>query len=126
MKKNLIICLLFFCGFWIVFLAMQHPKIYFNTLGKISKNYYHSDDGTIGKERKPYEKITDENVLNWDGVHYHFIKENGYSPDGEWRFAFFPLKRKDILPMKIGVLPFSPYSLIYGKRQDFPPQMSCF
>ena len=91
MKKNIGVILLFFCGFWIVFLAMQHPKIYFNTLGKVAKNYYHLDDGTIDKERKPYEKITNENVLNWDGVHYHFIKENGYSADGEWRFAFFPL-----------------------------------
>jgi hypothetical protein len=91
MKKNSVICLLFFMGFWIVFLAMQHEKIYFNTLGRISKNYYHLEDGTIGKEKKPYEKITDENVLHWDGEHYYAIKENGYSVNEEWRFAFFPL-----------------------------------
>ena len=91
MKKNIIICLSFFAGFWIVFLAMQNEKIYFNTLGKISKNYYHLDDGIIGKEKKPYEKITDENVLHWDGTHYYSIKEKGYSADEDWRFAFFPL-----------------------------------
>ena len=91
MKKNIIICLSFFAGFWIVFLAMQNEKIYFNTLGRISENYYHLDDGTIGKEKKPYEKITYENVLRWDGEHYYAIKEKGYSADEDWRFAFFPL-----------------------------------
>lgn len=91
MKKNILICLLFFIGFWIVFLAMQNEKIYFNTLGIMSKNYYHLDDDVIGKEKKPYEKITDENTLHWDGGHYYAIKERGYSADEDWRFAFFPL-----------------------------------
>jgi hypothetical protein len=70
---------------------MQHEKIYFNSLGIISKNYYHLEDETIGKEKKPYEKITDENTVKWDGAHYFVIKTNGYSASDERNFAFFPL-----------------------------------
>ena len=77
MKKSIVVSLLFFIGFWVVFLAMQNERIYFNTVGKISQNYFHLEDGTIGKEKKPYEKITNENALRWDGEHYHHIKENG-------------------------------------------------
>jgi len=91
MKKNIVVSLLFFVGFWVVFLAMQNEKVYFNTLGKISKNYLLLEDGMRGKETKPYEKITDENTLHWDGEHYYHIKEHGYSADQDWRFAFFPL-----------------------------------
>ena len=91
MFRNIVTCLLFFIGFWVLFLALQNEKIYFNTLGRISKNYYHLEDGTIGKEKKIYEKITNDNVLHWDGVHYYSIKEQGYSADEDWKFAFFPL-----------------------------------
>ena len=91
MKKNIAICLLFFAGFWIVFLAMQNKTIYFNTLGKISKNYVYLGDGDRGMEKKTYEVITNDNVLNWDGEHYNSIKEKGYVANEDWRFAFFPL-----------------------------------
>ena len=33
-------------------------------------------------------------LLFFNGMHYHHIKENGYSANEEWRFAFFPLKGK--------------------------------
>jgi len=91
MKKNITICLLCFIGFWIVFLAMQNKTVYFNTLGKISSNYYFMEDGNRGKEKKTFEKIADENMLHWDGEHFFAINEKGYSANEEYRFAFFPL-----------------------------------
>jgi len=116
MKKNITICLLFFAGFWIAFIALQNEKIYFNTLGKISSNYVYLEDGMRGKEKKPYEKITNENVLNWDGVHYYSIKEDGYSIEQEWKFAFFPLfsyiwKLSTLSPSKVIFLNFSMFML---------------
>jgi len=91
MKKSIAICLLCFIGFWITFWALQNEKIYFNTLGRISSNYYCMEDGNKGKEKKPYEKITPENMLQWDGEHYYNIKETGYSAQEEWKFVMFPL-----------------------------------
>ena len=74
-----------------VFLSLQNEKIYFNTLGRISENYFRLEDGTSGMVKQPYKKITDENVLHWDGTHYHDIKEKGYDANKPARFAFFPL-----------------------------------
>jgi len=116
MKKNIAICLLFFAGFWIVFLSMQNKTVYFNTLGKISKNYFFMDDGNRGKEKKTFEKITDENMLNWDGEHFFAIKEKGYSADHEYRFAFFPLfsfiwKFSTLPPSKVIFLNFFMFTL---------------
>jgi len=91
MKKNIIICLLFLIGFWIVFLAFQNETIYCNSLGIIGKTYYHSENGTIERARNPYEKITDGNTIHWDAAYYHLIKEEGYSANDNYRFAFFPL-----------------------------------
>jgi len=91
MKKIIAIGLFFFAGFWILFLAMQNETIYFNTLGKISKNYFFMEDGNRGREKKVFETITDENTLHWDGEHFFAIKEKGYSIKQEYRFAFFPL-----------------------------------
>jgi hypothetical protein len=74
-----------------MFLALQKGKVYFNTLGTISQNYYCLEDGTVGKERKVYEKITNENTIHWDAVHYYAIKTEGYSADKDYHCAFFPL-----------------------------------
>jgi len=91
MKKNFLLCLAFFGGFWILFWSFQSKNVYFNTLGKISSNYVYLGDGDRGMEKKPYEVITNDNVLNWDGEHYYSIKEKGYVANEDWRFAFFPL-----------------------------------
>ena len=44
--------------------------------------------------KKPYSQVNSINIINWDAVHYKFIKENGYNVDkagGDYIFAFFPL-----------------------------------
>jgi len=91
MKKNIAICLLFFAGFWIVFFTFQNEKIYLNSLGIISKNYHRLEDGTMERDRIPYEKISDDNTLHWDANGYHTIKEKGYSADDPYLYAFFPM-----------------------------------
>ena len=87
--------LIIFIGF---FQAFQHPGIYKNTLGKISKNYERTgswDDYRIEKVSKPYLEISEENFERWDADIYHCIKEHMYSAeDGCYhkvRGAFFPL-----------------------------------
>jgi len=111
MKKNILICLLFFAGFWVLFLALQNEVVYYYSLAKVSKNYVAHKDGMKSTVKKPYEKITDENTLRWDGEHYYLIKEKGYSADEDWRFAFFPLfsyiwKSSTLSPSKVIFLNF--------------------
>ncbi|MBN1768075.1 MAG: hypothetical protein JXR50_08040 [Prolixibacteraceae bacterium] len=74
----------------------------------IIKNYENTD-GNRTKIHKPYEKLTDENMLHWDAVHYNIISKEGYNADVVFLFAFFPLfpllwKLTMLSPLGISIL----------------------
>ena len=90
-----IINLLLFCG---VFSLLQSDFIYNKSLGNISDNYSRIggwDSYEIIKVKKPYLKINESNVLQWDAAIYHCISKKMYSKGNECygnvRCAFFPL-----------------------------------
>jgi hypothetical protein len=89
------VAVVFIVGFLCVFKLFQNPRIYHNTLGKISSNYEYVGDGMRTKVKIPYLEITNENVIQWDGEHYQEIKDYGYKRKAEmgqdYIFAFFPL-----------------------------------
>lgn len=93
MKNRIILLILMFIGFWFFFTIFQNTWVYNHSLKFITKNWIE-----VNNERKlefkPYEKLTNENYIRWDGVHYQFIKDNGYDTrkaGGDYIFAFFPL-----------------------------------
>jgi hypothetical protein len=52
---------------------------------------YENTNNEIKKVHKPYNKITNENLIQWDAVHYYEICKNGYNNDRNYLYAFFPL-----------------------------------
>lgn len=90
-----ILNLLLFLG---IFKLLQNENVYLNTLGIISQNYERSGDWNnyeIKKVSKPYIKINDDNLLNWDASIYNCLQERMYVVErdcyGHVRSAFFPL-----------------------------------
>ncbi|MBE9466779.1 MAG: hypothetical protein IMY72_00495 [Bacteroidetes bacterium] len=65
MKKTIIIQLTTLICFWLIFLGFQNKTIYSNSLGLISDNWQNKNE-----ERKlvdkPYEKLTNDNYIQWD------------------------------------------------------------
>ena len=93
MKTIIILQLILFAFFWLFFGGLQNPKIYKNSLGLISNNWQ-NDNGERKLVERPYEKLTHDNYIQWDGKHYFRIKNSGYNIEkagGDYIFAFFPL-----------------------------------
>ena len=93
MRKPVFILLLTLTLFLGLFTLLEHEGFYRYTLGLVAKNWV-NDDGGIRRERKPYEHPTSSNYIQWDGVHYQFIKVHGYDVErtgSDYIFAFFPL-----------------------------------
>src|SRR5687767_13202532 len=93
MKRIIGVFVLFFLAFWVLHFAFQYTSIYDNSLGLVSKNWVNK-----GQERyladTPYINLTNERAIQWDAVHYRFIRDFGYDvfkADGEYIFEFFPL-----------------------------------
>lgn len=93
-----VISLSIFIAFLLIFSAFSYWKIYSNTLGKISHNYERVGDWNnyqIHPVKKPYEKISNQNLLQWDADIYKCISERLYEEEdkcyGRVRGAFFPL-----------------------------------
>lgn len=80
-----------------IFCSLQNPKVYSNTLGLISSNYFRaiSDTSLILQSNKiPFQTPTPENLSHYDGKFYETIKNFGYPDSTAVRkslFAFFPL-----------------------------------
>lgn len=92
------ISLFILIAFLIDFSAFSSWKIYLNTLGKVSHNYERVGDWNnyqIYPVKKPYEKISNQNLLQWDADIYKCISERLYVEEdqcyGRVRGAFFPL-----------------------------------
>lgn len=93
MPKNILTIASFFAAFWLIFLLLQNETIHKITFGKISDTWVDSVDGKK-LVNAPFKKLTNENYVQWDGVHYHTIKNTGYDiekANGDYIFAFFPL-----------------------------------
>jgi hypothetical protein len=93
MNKIFILLGLTFVGFWIIFLSLQKPIIYANSLGIIAKNWQNRN-GERKLVAQPYESLKDDNYIQWDGKHYYLIRNDGYNIEkagGDYIFAFFPL-----------------------------------
>ncbi len=92
--KNKILALIFILiSFWSVFFLLQNESIYKYTFRPIASNWIIENNERILKE-KPYEKLSNENLVQWDTWHYKLIKESGYDTKkagGDYIFAFFPL-----------------------------------
>lgn len=78
----------------LIFFSLQHYRVYHYSLGLISKNYEHLENGDIIQKKTPYVAITNDKLLHWDAAHYQNIRDNAYAvhqPFGEACYAFFPL-----------------------------------
>ena len=110
--KSIIPLVLFFILFWGCFKALQHSSIYYNTLGKISKNYIRDENRDIKKAGVPFVALADSTVLVWDANYYHEIKEHGYrriaAKENNCIFAFFPF-----FPMVWKITGFSPVGMVF-------------
>lgn len=94
--NSIIIKLLFLFFCIITFILFQNPKIYHNSLAKVSTNYVAIDvrNYNIIQLDTPYLKPTLDKFYRWDAWFYSSIKDNSYKEDNsgtEGRFAFFPL-----------------------------------
>jgi hypothetical protein len=92
MKYNILTLLGFFIAFWGAFLLLQNSTIYHNSLGKIADNWV-NHEGERQLVNTPFQQVNHSNYLQWDGVHYHIIKEYGYDIEkagSDYIFAFFP------------------------------------
>lgn len=85
-KKSIFLILVSLALFFSVHLILQFDSFVANNL----RNYEFAD-GEISKIKKPFDKITNENLLHWDAVHYHKISETGYEKESLYLYAFFPL-----------------------------------
>ncbi len=92
-KQSLLFFALLLALFWIFFNAFQDETIYRNSLGCISESWQN-----INGERQlldqPLNEVTNENYIQWDAVHYKYIRDKGYDvtdPSHDYIFAFFPL-----------------------------------
>jgi hypothetical protein len=76
-RKVILIQGAYFIGFWIVFLGLQNQTVYTYSLGLVADNWQ-KENGKRNLVHSPYERLTNENYINWDGTHYYRIKNNGY------------------------------------------------
>lgn len=79
--------------FFAVHLALQNKTIYNATLGKLTEQV-ENHSGVIISVDKPFEKITNEKLIYWDGGKYNRITKKLYrlsETEGDDIFAFFPL-----------------------------------
>jgi len=86
-------CFIFLLVFLLAFKGFQSWKVYSNTLGKISKNYV-KENGRIITNSNPFQKLTNENYVQWDGKHFNFMRQHMYDTKlsgSEYIYAFFPL-----------------------------------
>jgi len=93
MRKTIILQLKTLICFWLILLGLQNPTIYNNSLGLVSNNWQ-NENGERKLVHKPYEKLTNDRYIQWDGEHYNRIKNHGYNIEkagGDYIFAFFPL-----------------------------------
>ncbi|HBS88220.1 MAG: hypothetical protein A2W91_04560 [Bacteroidetes bacterium GWF2_38_335] len=92
MKKNIVVLIIFFLGFWIVFQGLQNKSVYDNTFGKLYNNWVNINGNRMLAD-VPYISLKNENYSNWDAYSYNYVRENGYynNPFGERIFAFFPM-----------------------------------
>jgi hypothetical protein len=93
MKKLIITQLIILVCFFLIFFGLQNPSIYNNSLGLISNNWQ-NENGERKLVEKPYEELTNDKYIQWDGEHYFSIKNYGYNTEkvgGDYIFAFFPL-----------------------------------
>lgn len=94
MRKVIIVQLATLLCFWLVFLGLQNTTIYNNSLGLVSNNWQY-EHGERYLAKKPFDKMTNKNFVQWDAVHYFKIKNHGYivadEERGDFIFAFFPL-----------------------------------
>ena len=80
-----------------VFVLLQYPSVYENSLGKISNNYQRinkKENSRIVETQKPFEKITSSNIYRWDGKLYRSICDSAYANTDFYfkeRLAFYPL-----------------------------------
>ncbi len=93
MKKVLIIQISTLLGFWILFISLQNENIYTKTFGIVANNWQNID-GVIQHVPIPFQKLTNDNYIQWDAKLYSLIKTYGYDMEksgGDYIFAFFPL-----------------------------------
>lgn len=83
--------------FCIIFISLQQPAIYGNTLAKISHNYERvsSENGfSILWTKKPYVQITEQNSYHWDGKLYRILRDSLYANTDHFakeRLAYYPM-----------------------------------
>ena len=93
MRKPIILLSATLICFWIIFLGLQNPTVYRYSLGLIANNWQ-NENGERKLVDKPYEKLTGDKYIRWDGKHYDQIRNSGYDIEaagGDYIFAFFPL-----------------------------------
>ena len=110
-KKAVIIIVSSVFMFFLLHKILQFESVLTNNL----KNYENIDN-VITKVKKPYSKISNENLIHWDAVHYHLISKKGYDADRVYLFAFFPLfpflwKLTMLSPLGISILNYLLFSI---------------
>lgn len=77
---------------WGANILFQNKTVYDKTIGK-HITQIQKVNGEITAPDKAFEKVTNENLIRWDAVHYQFIRDNHYDQTkvGDYIFAFFPL-----------------------------------
>ena len=76
---------------WGTNILFQNKIFYDKTIGKHIRQIQ-KVNGEMTAPDKAFEKITEENLIRWDAVHYLFIRDNYYDQNkvGDYIFNFFP------------------------------------
>ena len=92
-QRTLFVLLLFPIAIFAVFFLLQNRSVYTHTLGHFADTWVHENGNPVLRPQ-PYQKLTNDNYIQWDGVHYKWIAQDGYKvkeAGGDFIFAFFPL-----------------------------------
>lgn len=141
MKKTVILLLSFFILIIGFHLLLTQDSVYHNSIGLITQTYHDLGKGKKLKVDSAYTQISNENLVQWDAVHYQFIKDQGYAihkPGGDFIFAFFPLfptvwKLSGFNPMGISIFNYILFAIsilmlvktLSERRQKFMNALLC-
>jgi hypothetical protein len=116
---QLTIPLVFILLFYGIFTLLQDESFYHATLGKITYTYQRiGNQSDIKNVDRPYKKIHEKNLINWDAKGYHYLKDHvPGEEDIRSSYGFFPMfpwfwKLTGVSVNYIGIVNFLIFSFI--------------